>query len=172
MGLLHRHRWLTPYLLLAPGLAFLALFFVVPLVFLGRQSLETGDAFGFAYRFNWAWHNYKDALRRRGIWQATLRETFKHVNFVALPTMKQRPPRLPLFTVIPILEAQVLALQNTSAVNLAGNPALALPVPIDDPVVPVASLQLIGPWNSEAALLNAGRLVEGLDTPLPTAPQG
>jgi spermidine/putrescine transport system permease protein len=62
MGLLHRHRWLTPYLLLAPGLAFLALFFVVPLVFLGRQSLETGDAFGFAYRFNWAWHNYRDAL--------------------------------------------------------------------------------------------------------------
>ena len=63
MALLHRHRWLTPYLLLAPGLAFLALFFVVPLGFLGHQSLETGDVFGLGYRFNWAWHNYSNALR-------------------------------------------------------------------------------------------------------------
>src|SRR5207237_1175686 len=46
VNFLHRHRWVTPYLLLAPGLAFLALFFVVPLGFLGHQSLETGDVFG------------------------------------------------------------------------------------------------------------------------------
>ena len=32
---------LTPYLLLAPGLLWLALFFLVPLGFLGNQSLET-----------------------------------------------------------------------------------------------------------------------------------
>jgi spermidine/putrescine transport system permease protein len=63
MGLLHRHRWVTPYLLLAPGLAFLALFFVAPLGFLGHQSLETGDAFGLGYQFNWAWHNFSDAIR-------------------------------------------------------------------------------------------------------------
>jgi ABC-type sugar transport system permease subunit len=31
MTFFHRHRWLTPYVLLAPGLAFLFLFFVVPL---------------------------------------------------------------------------------------------------------------------------------------------
>jgi spermidine/putrescine transport system permease protein len=62
VGFLHRHRWATPYLLLAPGLAFLTLFFVVPLGFLGHQSLETGDAFGIGYVFNWAWHNYWDAL--------------------------------------------------------------------------------------------------------------
>src|SRR5206468_3926721 len=37
-------------------------FFVAPLGFLGHQSLETGDAFGIGYTFNWAWHNYSDAL--------------------------------------------------------------------------------------------------------------
>ncbi len=61
MSFLHRHRGLTPYLLLAPGLAFLALFFVVPLGFLGYQSLEQGTI-EFGYTFEWAWHNYSDAL--------------------------------------------------------------------------------------------------------------
>ena len=60
--MLHRHRWLTPYLLLAPGLAFLALFFLVPLGFLGHQSLETQNPIDFTNSFNWAWHNYSDAL--------------------------------------------------------------------------------------------------------------
>ncbi len=61
-GLIHRHRWLTPYLLLAPGLAFLALFFLVPLGFLGHQSLETQNPIDFTNSFTWAWHNYSDAL--------------------------------------------------------------------------------------------------------------
>ena len=42
MTFLHRHRWLTPYLLLAPGVAFLVLFFVVPLYYLGYTSLQEG----------------------------------------------------------------------------------------------------------------------------------
>jgi spermidine/putrescine transport system permease protein len=58
----HRHRWLTPYLLLAPGLAFLALFFVVPLGYLGYQSLQTQNPIDFSYAFTWAWHNYSDAI--------------------------------------------------------------------------------------------------------------
>ena len=61
MTFLHRHRWLTPYLLLVPGLAWLAVFFVVPLGFLGHQSLETGTI-EFGYAFTWAWHNYADAI--------------------------------------------------------------------------------------------------------------
>ena len=60
--MLHRHRWLTPYLLLAPGLAFLALFFLLPLGFLAHQSLETQNPIDFTNSFNWAWHNYSDAL--------------------------------------------------------------------------------------------------------------
>ena len=62
MTFIHRHKGLIPYLLLGPGLAWLALFFVVPLGFLGHQSLETGDVFGLGYRFTWAWHNYWDAI--------------------------------------------------------------------------------------------------------------
>ena len=56
----------------------------------------------------------------------------------------------------------MLDLQNTVAVNFAGNPALALPIPLHDTQTEVAvtSLQLIGPRLSEAQLLNAGRLVE------------
>ncbi len=61
MGFVHRRRWLTPYLLLAPGLAWLALFFVVPLGFLGYQSLQSGS-FDFGYAFTWAFGNYWDAL--------------------------------------------------------------------------------------------------------------
>jgi amidase len=45
-------------------------------------------------------------------------------------------------------------------VNFAGNPALAVPVPLRQESFPVTSLQLVGPKLSEAELLNAGRLVE------------
>ena len=38
---LHRYRRFAPYFLLGPGLAWLALFFVAPLGFLGHQSLQT-----------------------------------------------------------------------------------------------------------------------------------
>jgi spermidine/putrescine transport system permease protein len=58
---LHRHKSTVPYLLLTPGLAWLAVFFIVPLGFLGYQSLETGS-FDFGYRFAWAWGNYRDAV--------------------------------------------------------------------------------------------------------------
>ena len=54
----------------------------------------------------------------------------------------------------------MLQLQNTSPVNFAGNPALAVPVPLHGAKVHVTSLQLIGPRFTEAELLNAGRLVE------------
>jgi spermidine/putrescine transport system permease protein len=62
VAFLHRHRWLTPYLLLAPGLVWLGIFFLAPLGFLGYQSLEQGDAFGLGYQFTWAWHNFWDAI--------------------------------------------------------------------------------------------------------------
>ena len=62
MGFLHRHRQLTPYLLLAPGLLWLGVFFVVPLGFLAYQSLQSGN-FDIGYAFTWAWGNYWNALR-------------------------------------------------------------------------------------------------------------
>jgi spermidine/putrescine transport system permease protein len=61
MNWFHRHRGLTPYLLLAPGLVFLVVFFLVPLGFLAYQSLESGN-FDIGFSFTWSWSNYWDAL--------------------------------------------------------------------------------------------------------------
>src|SRR4029077_15169191 len=61
MGFFHRHRGLTPYLLLAPGVLFLAVFFVVPLGFLAYQSLESGN-FDVGFAFTWDWGNYWSAI--------------------------------------------------------------------------------------------------------------
>ncbi len=62
MAFLRRRKGVAPYLLLAPGLAWLAFFFVVPLGFLGHQSLEKQNPIDFTYTFRWAWHNYSDAI--------------------------------------------------------------------------------------------------------------
>ena len=61
MTLLHRHPGLTPYLLLAPGLAWLAVFFLVPVYYLANTSLQEGS-FDVGYTFRWAWDNYADAI--------------------------------------------------------------------------------------------------------------
>jgi Asp-tRNA(Asn)/Glu-tRNA(Gln) amidotransferase A subunit family amidase len=82
------------------------------------------------------------------------------VDFIALPTLKNLPPHVPLFGGTVAFEARALALQNTQAVNFGGVPALAIPIPIRHQSVPLTSLQLVGPRFAEADLLNAGRLVE------------
>ncbi len=56
----HRHPRLTPYLLLAPGLLWLGLFFVIPLGFLAYQSLHSGVFPSF--EFTWEFSNFSDAL--------------------------------------------------------------------------------------------------------------
>ena len=104
--------------------------------------------------------NYKKAMSRQAAWQRTLRRTFGQVDLIALPTLKKLPPSVPVVGGTPIFEALVLGIENTAAVNFAGNPALAMPVPVEDRDIPVTSLQLIGPRLSEARLLSAGRLVE------------
>ena len=103
---------------------------------------------------------YQQALQRRAEWQRALSQIFKKVDFIALPTLQTPPLTIPLIGNTALLEAQMLNLQNTVAVNFAGNPALAVPVPMNDKQVPVTSLELVGPRLSEAQLLNAGRLVE------------
>jgi len=56
----HRHPKLAPYLLLAPGLLWLGLFFLIPLGFLGYQSLQSGVFPNF--EFTWEFSNFSDAL--------------------------------------------------------------------------------------------------------------
>jgi Asp-tRNA(Asn)/Glu-tRNA(Gln) amidotransferase A subunit family amidase len=144
---------------------------------------------------------YRQAISRRESWQETLRNVFKEVDFIALPTLQSVPPRIPpilkldllklqagftnlentgglnllqnpfqAITAIPaaslrllgidLFEADMLNLQNTVAVNYAGNPALAFPIPLPHGGIPVTSLQLIGRPRSEAELLAAGHLLE------------
>jgi spermidine/putrescine transport system permease protein len=67
LGFFHRHRGLTPYLLLAPGMAWLAIFFLVPLGFLAYQSLQSGTL-DVGYSFVWAWGNYWEVLQRYHPW--------------------------------------------------------------------------------------------------------
>jgi amidase len=103
---------------------------------------------------------YKPAIARQAAWKQTLKDIFTRVDFIALPTVQVTPPPLPPNLKFGLRELITLQLQNTVAVNFAGNPALAMPIPLHDANVSVTSLQLIGPWQSEAQLLNAGRLVE------------
>jgi spermidine/putrescine transport system permease protein len=56
-----RRRRLAPYLLLTPGLAWLLVFFVVPMYYLGSTSLQKGSL-ELGYTFQWAWSNYSDAF--------------------------------------------------------------------------------------------------------------
>jgi amidase len=88
-------------------------------------------------------------------WQQELAEVFTQVEVIALPTMSTFP--------VPIDGANEFDLTNgTGAVNLSGNPALALPIPTGGSLP--ASLQLVGPHNSEDRLLALGRFVESAVT--------
>jgi spermidine/putrescine transport system permease protein len=54
-------RRIVPYFLLGPGTIWLVLFFVVPLYYMGRLSLNSG-VFGESLHFDWNWSNYSEAL--------------------------------------------------------------------------------------------------------------
>jgi spermidine/putrescine transport system permease protein len=54
-------RRLIPYFLLGPGAIWLIVFFVVPMYFMARLSLESGTL-ETGFQFDWAWSNYSDAL--------------------------------------------------------------------------------------------------------------
>jgi spermidine/putrescine transport system permease protein len=58
---LHRHRGLTPYLLLAPGVLWLGIFFLIPLGFLGYESLQSGLFPDF--QFTWEFSNFSNGVR-------------------------------------------------------------------------------------------------------------
>ncbi len=61
MGYLRRHPRAVPYLLIAPGLAWLAVLFVVPLYYLVTTSLQSGDIYE-GFRLTWQWSNYGEML--------------------------------------------------------------------------------------------------------------
>jgi amidase len=92
------------------------------------------------------------ARQQAAQWQAALSKMWDQVDLLAVPTLLGYPP--------PLDDARALARIRglTSPVNLAGLPALALPVPTGGPLP--ASVQLIGPAGGEEQLLAAGAVLE------------
>ena len=84
-------------------------------------------------------------------WRAALAAAIREIGLLAVATVPFFPPPL---------EAAIRPgyLAFTSPVNLAGFPALALPVPTGQQLP--ASLQLIGGPNAEALLLATGAMIE------------
>ncbi|MCL2394755.1 MAG: amidase [Acidimicrobiaceae bacterium] len=78
-------------------------------------------------------------------------EVFTRVAAIALPVLDHLPPRLDGDL------SSSLTVRWTAPVNLAGLPALAIPVPLG--AIPT-SLQLVGPAGSEAGLLGLGARIE------------
>jgi amidase len=108
--------------------------------------------------------DYAAALQRQAAWRRALRQIFKKVDFIAVPTLQKLPPKLPpkvpLFGRTVVFELAVFDSQNTPAADFGGIPALAIPIPIRAKSVPVTSMQLVGRRFSEPELLNAARLME------------
>jgi amidase len=89
-------------------------------------------------------------------WRETLDGLWRQVDALAAPSLLGFPPLLDEVHILWKLRAL------TSPVNVAGVPALALPIPArgrDTGPIP-ASVQLIGPRNGEERLLAAGARLE------------
>jgi amidase len=108
-----------------------------------RQRLQMGATFDQA-AVQAAWAGQR-------AWQATLGELFTRVDFLVTPTLTIFPPAIDQ-------GSDLLIARCTLPVNLAGVPALSLPVPTGGPLP--ASVQLIGPAQSEEELLAAGAWLE------------
>ncbi|HEX3795509.1 MAG TPA: amidase [Acidimicrobiales bacterium] len=108
-----------------------------------RERLVSGSEFA-ADTIAVGW----EAQRR---WQSTMTDLFQRFDVVVTPTLTMFPPTLED-------ASDLLAGRCTLPVNLAGVPALSLPVPTTGPLP--ASLQLVGPAGSEERLLAAGATLE------------
>ncbi len=94
-------------------------------------------------------------------WRRTVEKVFERVEVLALPTMCDLPPALGEGDDTAIVFA-------TLPVNVAGVPAVSIPVPRRRGRLP-ASLQLVGPWGAEDRLLAAAAAVEAAVGPGPFA---
>ncbi|MDX6393839.1 MAG: amidase [Streptosporangiaceae bacterium] len=95
----------------------------------------------------------RQARRYQQTWRACVADLLRTVALLVLPTAPLYPP--------PLADAgmhQRQYTQLTMPFNLAGLPALALPVPSEHRLP--ASLQLVGPAGGEGLLLTTGLLVE------------
>jgi amidase len=100
------------------------------------------------------------ARRAGDEWRRVLAGIIDSIGPVVLPTLAEDPPTLHE-------AARTGTIRYTLPVNLAGLPALTLPVPAAHPTgagFPVG-LQLIGPAGGEKALLATGAVIEAACRP-------
>lgn len=90
------------------------------------------------------------ARTAQAAWQRDLGRLVGPSTVLALPTLDQFPP--------PLDDPHPTGSRLCLPVNLAGLPALSIPVPSGGPIP--ASLQLVGPMNGEELLLAVGARVE------------
>ncbi|GLY73447.1 amidase [Actinoallomurus iriomotensis] len=95
---------------------------------------------------------FDEAYAARETLREVLGKLFERYPLLALPTITQPPPRIGA-------ERDVDLTALTLPFNLSGDPALALPIPVEGSALP-GSLQLVAPANEEGRLLAAGALIE------------
>lgn len=105
--------------------------------------------------------SYEGAIKRKAAWQRDLREVFRKVDFIAVPTLQSLPPRFPFFGSSVVFELLVFNMQNTTGVNYAGNPALAVPIPMPVPDKTVPTTNLRKPLQSVASLAQGALVTSG-----------
>jgi amidase len=93
-----------------------------------------------------------EAMAARTNWHSELAAALADVDVLASPTLAGPPPLLADFKAFPLTRL-------TAPFNLAGVPALAMPVPSPGFPVPV-SLQLVGPMHGEDLLCATGLAIE------------
>ncbi|MBW6433466.1 amidase [Actinoplanes hulinensis] len=98
-----------------------------------------------------------NAMSARAAWQAEVTAALGDVDVLALPTLIAAPPLLADHAGFPLT-------QLTAPFNLAGVPALSMPIPSPGFPVPV-SLQLVGPMYGEDLLCATGLAIEEALTP-------
>jgi amidase len=115
-----------------------------------RQTLSMADLFR---------PGLDDARSQLAGWRQSLLDLFGQVELLALPTLPVFPPRLDDLTPDSLVNMIINITQYTGLFNAAGTPCTAQPVPAAGTRIP-ASLQLVGPPQSEELLLATARRVE------------
>ena len=115
-----------------------------------KQTLSLIDVYG---------PGYADAKKQLAGWRDTFLALFERVELVALPTLPVFPPRLDSLNDETFLPTVIDITRHVSLWNPIGVPCTAQPVPVAGYHLP-ASLQLIGPANSEELLLTTAARVE------------
>ena len=91
-------------------------------------------------------------------WRESAFAVFDDVELLALPTLPIFPPRLDSLNADSLLPTVIDITRHVSLFNAAGTPCTAQPVPTAGPLP--ASLQLVGPLDSEELLLATAQNVE------------